>query len=150
MANSNSENPHVGHRFQELVKTALEDAYSTVFEQEASIPIGRPAKDHKYDLANRDRSIVAECKCYTWTDSGNVPSAKLMGLDEAVFYFGFLPPETKKILCMKKATYQGKTETLAEYYVRVHGHLLGDGFVYEITDEGDLREIRNGSTEGTF
>ena len=150
MANTNSENPHVGRQFQELVKTVLEDAYCTAFEQEASIPIGKPAKDHKYDLANRDRSIVAECKCYTWTDSGNVPSAKLMGLDEAVFYFGFLPQGTKKILCMKKATYQGKTETLAEYYVRVHGHLLGDVFVYEISDDGTMREIRSGSTEKTF
>ena len=36
---------------------------------------------------------------------------------------------------MKKAIFQGKTETLAEYYVRVHGHLLGDGFVYEIADD---------------
>lgn len=45
---------------------------------------------------------MAECKCYMWTDSGNVPSAKLMGLDEAVFYFGFLPSGTKKLLCMKK------------------------------------------------
>lgn len=58
--------------------------------------------------------------------SGNVPSAKLMGLDEAVFYFGFLPPKTRKILCMKKAIFPGKDETLADYYVRVHGHLLQD------------------------
>ena len=70
-----------------------------------------------------------------------------MGLDEAVFYFSFLPVETKKILCMKKATFKGKTETLAEYYVRVHGHLLGDVFVYEIADDGTMREIRNGLTE---
>jgi len=68
-----------------------------------------------------------------------------MGLDEAVFYFGFLPPETKKILCMKKSLYSGKAETLAEYYVRVHGHLLGDVFVYEIANDGEIREIRNGS-----
>ena len=75
MANTNSENPHVGRRFQELMKTVLDDVCSTTFEQEASVPIGRPPKDHKYDLANKDRSIVAECKCYTWTDSGEVPSA---------------------------------------------------------------------------
>lgn len=77
--------------------------------------------------------------------SGNVPSAKLMGLDEAVFYFGFLPPKTRKILCMKKAIFPGKDETLADYYVRVHGHLLGDVYVYEITDDLQIREIRNGN-----
>ena len=84
MANLNSENPHVGRKFQEFVQTILKEKYNTYFEQEAAIPIGRPPKEHKFDLANADRSIVAECKCYTWTDSGNVPSAKLMGLDEAV------------------------------------------------------------------
>jgi hypothetical protein len=147
MANSNSENPHVGRRFQESVKLILEKKFCTSFEPEAVAAIGKPAKNHKFDLANDDRSIVAECKCYTWTDSGNVPSAKLMGLDEAVFYFGFLPVGTKKILCMKKATFQGKTETLAEYYVRVHGHLLGDVFVYEISDDRTMKEIRNGLSE---
>ena len=146
MANSNSENPHVGRRFQESVKLILEKKFCTSFEPEAVVAIGKPAKNHKFDLANDGRSIVAECKCYTWTDSGNVPSAKLMGLDEAVFYFSFLPTETKKILCMKKATYRGKTETLAEYYVRVHGHLMGDVFVYEISDDGTMKEIRNGLT----
>ena len=70
-----------------------------------------------------------------------------MGLDEAVFYFGFLPSQTTKILCMKKATYPRKTETLAEYYVRVHGHLLRDVFVYEISDDGTIKEIRNGLAE---
>lgn len=150
MANSNSENPHVGRRFQESVKLILEKKFCTSFEPEAVVAIGKPAKNHKFDLANDDRSIVAECKCYTWTDSGNVPSAKLMGLDEAVFYFSFLPTETKKILCMKKATYRGKTETLAEYYVRVHGHLMGDVFVYEISDDGTMKEIRNGLTGQNF
>ena len=147
MANANSENPHVGRRFQELVQSILEKKFCTSFEQEAAVAIGKPAKDHKFDLANGDRSVVAECKCYTWTDSGNIPSAKLMGLDEAVFYFSFLPVETKKILCMKKATFKGKTESLAEYYVRAHGHLLGDVFVYEIADDGTMKEIRNGLAE---
>ena len=141
MANLNSENPRVGREFQELVKSGLEEKYNMAFKQEAAIPIGKPAKDHKFDLANEDRSIVAECKCYTWTDSGNVPSAKLMGLDEAVFYFSFLPPETKKLLCMKKAMYPGKTETLAEYYVRVHGHLLGEVHVYEVAEDGAMLQI---------
>lgn len=146
MANLNSENPHVGRKFQEFVQTILKEKYNTYFEQEAAIPIGRPPKEHKFDLANADRSIVAECKCYTWTDSGNVPSAKLMGLDEAVFYFGFLPSGTKKLLCMKKAVFRGKQETLAEYYVRAHGHLLEDVSVIEISDDGTIKIVRDGSS----
>lgn len=142
MANLNSENPYVGRKFQELVQGILGKIYNTYFEQEAAIPIGNPLKDHKFDLANRERSIVIECKCYTWTDSGNVPSAKLKGLNEAVFYFGFLPAGTQKILCMKKDVYRGKSETLAEYYVRVHGNLLGDVSVFEISEDGCVRVIR--------
>ena len=44
---------------------------------------------------------------------------------------------------MKKADYPGKTETLAEYYVRIHGHLLRDVKVYEISDDKKIREIKN-------
>ena len=65
MANANSENPHVGRRFQELVQSILEKKFCASFEQEAAVAIGKPAKDHKFDLANGDRSVVAECKCYT-------------------------------------------------------------------------------------
>ena len=63
MANSNSENPHVGRKFQELVKLIFEKKFCTSFELEASVDIGKPAKEHKFDLADEDRSIVAECKC---------------------------------------------------------------------------------------
>ena len=143
MANLNSENPHVGRRFQDLAKDILSERFHTAFDAEEAIPIGEPPKGHKFDLASKDRSIAVECKCYTWTDSGNVPSAKLMGLDEAVFYFSFLPAETKKILCMKKAVFPGRAETLAEYYVRIHGHLLKDVSVWEISDDKTIKEIRN-------
>lgn len=144
MANTNSENPYVGRKFQEFVQSILQNKYNICFEREVAIPIGKPKKDHKFDLANSDGSIVAECKCYAWTDSGNVPSAKLMGLDEAVFYFSFLPLRTTKLLCMKKAVFPGKQETLAEYYVRVHGHLLKDVSVIEISDEGIMNIVREG------
>ena len=146
MANYNSENSLVGRKFQEFVQAILEKEYNTYFEQEAAIPIGRPPKEHKIDLANADRSIVAECKCYMWTISGKIPSAKLTGLDEAVFYFGFLPSGTKKLLCMQKAVFRGNKETLAEYYVRTHGHLLEDVSVIEISDDGTIKIVRDGSS----
>ena len=50
MANLNSENPHVGRKFQEFVQTILKEKYNTYFEQEAAIPIGRPPKEHKLIL----------------------------------------------------------------------------------------------------
>lgn len=143
MANTNSENPLVGKRFQELAQKSFNDYYKDTFVLEAGFPIGDPAKIHKFDLCNLNKTIVIECKCYTWTVSGNVPSAKLMGIDEAIFYFGFLNNEMKKILCMMKSTFPGKTETLAEYYVRLHGHLLGDVQVFELDKEGKIRVVRS-------
>lgn len=141
MPNKNSDNPRVGKAFQRRVQSVLENYFSEQFVWEPSIAIGNPSKDHKFDLSSLDQSIVVECKCYSWTDAGNVPSAKLMGLDEAIFYFSFLPKETKKILCMKKTTHPTKAETLAEYYVRVHGHLLSGVNVFEIDDEGKIKQI---------
>jgi hypothetical protein len=32
---------------------------------------------HKFDLASADRSILIECKSYTYTETGNEPPAKL-------------------------------------------------------------------------
>ena len=141
MANKNSENPIVGKQFQEYVKIVLEKKFNVDFNQEVAIPIGQPPRDHRFDLVNKDQTVVAECKCYTWTDSGNVPSAKLMGLDEALFYFSFLPKETKKLLCMKKSTTPDKSESLAEYYIRVHGHLLRDVEVCEISEADIIQAI---------
>ena len=44
MANLNSENPHVGRKFQEFVQTILKEKYNTYFEQEAAIPHRQTAK----------------------------------------------------------------------------------------------------------
>lgn len=47
---------------------------------EVPVSIGRSAKNHKFDCVSEDGEIVVECKTYIWTDTGNVPSAKLMGM----------------------------------------------------------------------
>ena len=79
---------------------------------------------NSFDCVSENKEIVAECKCYTWTDSGNSPSAKLSKLNEAAFYMSFLPKITKKIIVMSKADHISKKETLAEYYFRLYRHLL--------------------------
>ena len=114
--NSNSDNSRVGQEFQERVCMIMQQYWGKDFGLEVPISIGAPPKEHRFDCASKDKSIVVECKCYTWTDSGNIPSAKLMGLNEAIFYMSYLPADVKKILCIKKATHAKKEETLAEYY----------------------------------
>ena len=62
MANANSENPYVGRKFQELVQSILEKEYSTSFEQEAVVAIGKPPKGHKFD-SEAQRAGVYDPAC---------------------------------------------------------------------------------------
>ena len=142
MSNSNDENTWVGREFQKLVQRSFPKHYGITLELEVPLPIGNPPKPHKFDCTSEDQKIVIECKCYTWTDTGNVPSAKLRGLNEAVFFMRCLPDDITKILCMAKATHPTKSETLAEYYCRLYGHLLGNVKVFEVDSIGNIREIR--------
>ena len=129
--NTNSENPKVGKDFELAVKGWLEKEYNQPFELYKKIKIGNPPKEHSFDIQSKNSSIVAECKCYTWTESGNVPCAKLVCLNEAAFFLSFLPKETKKYIVMKKSIHKKRTETLAEYYYRRYYHLLNDIHILE-------------------
>ena len=141
--NTNSENPKVGREFQEKVRRWFQKNTEENYALEYPIYIGKPARPHKFDAANESETIVIECKCYTWTDSGNIPSAKLRGLNEAIFYFSFLPNETKKILVMARAVHPKKRETLAEYYFRMNEHLLDDVKIWEFNpDTDEMRMIK--------
>ena len=131
--NSNSENPRVGAEFQKEVAEYLQKKYGKPFELEKKIPIGfsNEKKDHKFDIVAEDNSIAVECKCYTWTETGNVPSAKMGFVNEAAFYLSFLPETYEKYIVMLRALHKKRTETLAEYYYRTNKHLLGSTKVAE-------------------
>lgn len=60
MANSNSENPHVGLRFQESVKLILEKKFCTSFEQEAVVAISCQC------IIQRDQRKVGENNSSVW------------------------------------------------------------------------------------
>ena len=47
---------------------------------EKVVPVGNPPKEHRFDVVSADGDIIIECKCYTWTNGGNVPSAKMSTL----------------------------------------------------------------------
>ena len=129
--NSNSDNPKVGKAFQIAVKEWFEKNTDLCFELEKKIAIGNPAKLHSFDIVEKNDRIVAECKCYTWTETGNVPSAKIGFANEAAFYLSFLPDEIEKAIIMLNATHPKRNETLAEYYFRTNRHLLGTTKVME-------------------
>ncbi len=139
---SNSDNPRIGKEFQERICTAMSAYFKTDFQLEIPIPIGEPPKPHRFDCVSSNRQIVIECKCYAWTAAGNIPSAKLRTLNEAVLYMSCLPPDTVKIIAMKKTLRPGKPETLAQYYNRVNGHLLKGIRIVEMDENNGINWVR--------
>ena len=134
-------NHKIGKEFEDLACKVLTKHFHTAFSDgPAKICIGtNEKKEHDFDFASADQSIVVECKAYTWTEGDNTPSGKLSTLNEAVYFLSFLPKDTIKILCIKKAYNSKHGKTLAEYYVNQYGHILGDVFIYEISDGNDGR-----------
>lgn len=139
---SNSDNPKKGRIFQQQVRDWFQTHYSAVFELEKKIPIGNPPKEHKFDIVDTAQSIAIECKRYTWTETGNVPSAKMGFTNEAAFYLSFLPNSYEKFIVMLKAYLPKRNESLAEYYYRMNRHLLGKIKVAEYDPErNELRIV---------
>lgn len=147
---SNSDNPRIGAEFQKKVKDWFNANYGNTFSEEVKIPIGAIGvdrseyKDHKFDVVSKDLNFVIECKCYTWTDSGNVPSAKMGTMNEAAFYLSLLPPSFKKLIVMLDCKSEKRSETLAQYYLRTYRHLLGDIVVAEFDPKTERMNFLNG------
>jgi len=76
MSLSNSENPKIGRDFEERVRQTLEKKYKTRFKRRVT-NIGVPPKAHNFDLVSENGDIIVEYKNYTWTETGNTPSAKI-------------------------------------------------------------------------
>lgn len=132
--NSNSDNPKVGAAFQKAVAEWFQNEYKKPFVLEKKIPIGFSEcekKDHKFDIVSEYDTFAIECKCYTWTETGNVPSAKMEFANEAAFYLSFLPDTYEKYIVMSYSKHEKRKETQAEYYYRTNKHLLGSTKVAE-------------------
>ena len=140
--NTNSQNPKTGKDFELAVKAWFECKYDKGFENNKPLNIGNPPKPHRFDVVSDDNSIVAECKCYTWTETGNVPSAKMGFENEGVFYLSFIHAATT-VVVLKKSVHAKRTETLAEYYFKTNKHLLGLTIVLEYdVEQSIMREIQ--------
>ncbi|MCL2852422.1 MAG: hypothetical protein FWE20_05230 [Defluviitaleaceae bacterium] len=139
--NTNSQNPKTGKGFELVVKAWFEAHYEKGFVNNKPFNIGNPPKPHRFDVVSNDNSIVAECKCYTWTETGNIPSAKMGFVNEASFYLSFIHNAATYIV-MKKSAHVKRTETLADYYFRTNRHLLGNTRILEYdVEQGIMREI---------
>jgi hypothetical protein len=119
-------NAHVGREFESWAQAffATQDIALT---PAIAIEIGiNGKKAHKFDLGNPHERVLVECKAHTWTESGNVPVAKMTTWNEAMFFFHAAPSEYRKILFVLRDVSSKKKETLAEYYVRTNPNLIPD------------------------
>lgn len=131
---ANKDHTRIGAEFQEKVRQHFEEELfkGSVFESEIAIKIGegKLTKEHKYDIVCSEKNIAIECKCYTWTSGGNVPSGKIRGLNEAAFFLSFLK-DYEKYIVIRYSYHPTRKQTLAEYYFETYRHLLGNIHVAE-------------------
>lgn len=132
MPEPNSENTGKGKFFQTLSAELLGQHFRIRFQIEHSIPIGNPPKNHKFDLVSDNGLYIGECKNYSWTEGGNVPSAKMGFINEAVFYLQHIPSDRFRFVVLRRDLSNNRIEPLADYYYRMNKHLLNGVFVIEI------------------
>ncbi|MYD35991.1 MAG: hypothetical protein F4X20_03050 [Dehalococcoidia bacterium] len=123
-------NAHVGREFELEAQNYFKHKRSVELRRPYRVPVGLSAtdrKDREFDLGSSEPPILVECKSHTWTKSGNVPSAKITVWNEAMFFFSLAPEKYSKVLFVLRHFNDKRGETLAEYYVRNHGHLIPDG-----------------------
>ena len=118
-------NTRVGKDFEEKIQAYFQNqGVELVPDIPVSIGINLKKKLHKFDLGSDSKKIIVECKSHTWTESGNVPSAKMTTWDQAMYYFHTCPPGYRKIFMVLKDYCSKRKETLCEYYLRTKEHLI--------------------------
>lgn len=107
-----------------------------------SIEIGvNGKKAHAFDLGDTHQKVLVECKAHTWTEGGNVPSAKITTWNQAMYYFHAAPTGYRKIFFVLRHFDERRDETLGQYYIRTNPHLIPkDVEVWEFDEARDTAE----------
>jgi hypothetical protein len=143
MSPENSLNPGKGRTFQEAAREMLSKYFKCELHCDHPIRIGNPTKIHEFDLASSDLKYVGECKNYSWTRTGNIPSAKMAFLNEALLYLSHLSPQGVRFIVMRRDSHAKRPETLADYYSRTYRHFLSEIQLLEIDLESEtIRRVR--------
>ena len=123
----------IGSKSNAQVGKDFEDIAFEIFSQQGLklskffkllIGIGDIKKEHSFDLGSESNKILIECKSHRWTSGNNVPSAKMTVWNEAMYYFTIAPNGYRKVFFVLRDYSQKRQETLAEYYIRTHAHLI--------------------------
>ncbi|GAB6427486.1 hypothetical protein bcgnr5372_37370 [Bacillus luti] len=123
-------NAHVGAEFEKVAKNYF-SCLGIELTSEFKILVGVAShkKERNFDLGCDSEAlgkVLVECKSHKWTAGGNVPSAKITVWNEAMYYFLLAPSYFRKVFFVLRDFSEKKNESLAEYYVRTHRHLIPD------------------------
>jgi hypothetical protein len=133
-------NTHAGNDFESLVwRFFSRQGIELSRNFAAPVGAGEQKKLHRFDLGSEMPPVLVECKSHTWTQGGNMPSAKMTVWNEAMYYFHLAPATYRKILFVLK--HSRRELTLASYYLRTHGHMVPSGVeVWEFDMETNTAE----------
>lgn len=117
-------NTQVGRDFEADARLFFE-RQGVRLQGHVSVEIGiNGRKLHNFDLGDPKKRVLVECKAHTWTEGGNVPSAKMTAWNQAMFFFHAAPGGYRKILFVLRDFSEERKETLGQYYVRTNAHLI--------------------------
>ena len=123
-------NSQIGKEFEEKALEYFRKE-GVELEKQYKIEIGLDSKkEHRFDLGNSD--TIVECKAMRWTETENVPSAKMGSWNEAMYYFSLAPKGYKKIFFVERHYSKKHGKTLLEYYIDTFAHLIpNDVILYD-------------------
>jgi hypothetical protein len=92
-------NAHAGNDFESLVcQFFARQGIALTRNFAAPVGVGEQKKLHRFDLGSEKPPVLVECKSHTWTQGGNMPSAKMTVWNETMYYFHLAPATYRKIL----------------------------------------------------
>lgn len=138
--NGATSNTQVGRDFESKAR-ALFSQMGLNLQPNFSLEIGVDgrAKAHNFDLGDGEKRVIVECKSHTWTESWNVPSAKMTTWNQAMYFFYAAPRDYRKILFVLRHHNRKRSQTLAEYYIKTNRHLIPRGVEIWEFDESKRR-----------
>jgi len=122
-------NAHVGRDFEEVARAYFLQAEGLKLQKNFPVEVGASIikKCRRFDLGSQEPATLVECKSHRWTETGNMPSAKVTVWNESMFYFHLAPYRYRKVLFVLRDVTPRKPESLAEYYIRNYSHLIPAG-----------------------
>jgi len=120
--------------FEEGTRKILESHFKTKFPADDFVDI--KGKSKRFDFVDIKNKIVGDAKYYSFTKSGNRPSAKFSILNEYIWLLQKLPKPWRKFIVI------GKDKSLVEKYVKEYKPWLENVMIFYSDGKSVLKKIK--------